>query len=659
MRIKAGTRGSLLARKQTQSTLDALGIAYEICIMQTPGDRDLTTDLRISPADFFTRDLDDALRSGVIDCAVHSAKDLPEVIPEDIDWFWVSWSEDPADAWILPKGRTWESLPAQPRLGISSERRADYARKALPDAQLLPIRGAIDARLEQLDRGDFDCLIMAIAALKRLNLEDRITRPISLIDLPPPDGQGRLAITFRKGDPVMGKLRLRYMKAVRFVSAGVGDGELCTLAGVRELAQAEVCIYDTLLGHDLIDHLPPTCHKIFVGKRSGTHAMKQPEISAIICDYARRGFRVVRLKGGDAGLFGRLAEEVEALDALGLPYCVWPGVSALTAATTATGILLTRRAESKGFTVETLRSQGDQTPTVFFMSLSVATEIVARYPAETPVAIVFNAGSYDRTIKRMTVGDLATFKSDTTAPGIIIVGEISRYGFPEHGGALQGKRIWSTASATIAEKARTAILDRSGIPFIQPLISLHVAPEAEAILAQMKTFDDLIVTSPASARILLASRAYDRRDLPRISVCGPGTSAIFEAVGIKPDIMPESDYSTRGLKACLPDLTTRKVLRLRSDKAKWTIGTDCILYHNDPVTIEKLPQVDAIFFASASAVESLYQQHGDAAFNCDLIAMGEPTAIALRAISKEPTVIAITAILDTAIATYAEHLERL
>ena len=91
MTFKAGTRGSELAMLQTRGALDRLTelfpwLSFERVTVATPGDRDLTSDLRGSPADFFTRDLDDALRDGRIDLAVHSAKDLPSPMPEGIDW---------------------------------------------------------------------------------------------------------------------------------------------------------------------------------------------------------------------------------------------------------------------------------------------------------------------------------------------------------------------------------------------------------------------------------------------------------------------------------------------------------------------------------------------------------------------------------------------
>ena len=107
--LRCGTRGSRLALAQTHEALGILasrlaGFAAEVVTFETPGDRDLATPLAKSAPDFFTRDLDDALRDGRIDLAIHSAKDLPQDIADDLDWFWLPNRADPRDAWVRRKG---------------------------------------------------------------------------------------------------------------------------------------------------------------------------------------------------------------------------------------------------------------------------------------------------------------------------------------------------------------------------------------------------------------------------------------------------------------------------------------------------------------------------------------------------------------------------
>ena len=184
------------------------GIAFESVQITSVGDTDRSTDLRESPADFFTRELDDSLLRGDIDLAVHSAKDLPDPLPEGIDWFWLPWRQEPRDALILAKGQKISDLPDNPVIGVSSDRREEYCTNRFPNGIQKNIRGNIEERIEQVDDGSYDIVVMAAAALVRLDLVDRITEWIPLDELEVPEGQGYLAVTFRKGDERMQALRL-------------------------------------------------------------------------------------------------------------------------------------------------------------------------------------------------------------------------------------------------------------------------------------------------------------------------------------------------------------------------------------------------------------------------------------------------------------------
>ena len=201
-------------------------------------------------------------------------------------------------------------------------------------------------------------VIMAGAALIRLGLHSRIAQWFSLSELPVPDGQGRLAITFRAGDRRFLALRDLGVRAVTIVGAGSRDGGSLTLAGREALARAEVCLHDLLLDEGVLRHVPPDCRCIPVGKRAGGHLCDQAGINELLLRHAKRGARVVRLKGGDPGLFGRLGEELTTLAEAGLPWRILPGVSSLVAATTGTGLLLTRREVAGGFTALTPRRAG-------------------------------------------------------------------------------------------------------------------------------------------------------------------------------------------------------------------------------------------------------------------------------------------------------------
>ncbi len=696
-------RGSKLSVTQTSDALERLKkilplLDFKLVPVSTPGDRDKKKDLRVSPADFFTEDLDNALLAGKIDCAVHSAKDLPSHCPDGIDWFWLPWSEDERDVIIMPESenrRIGESEKksksetirnssfvisnSKIRIGVSSVRREEYCRRKFPDAELLPVRGNIEERIAQLDGGEFDMLVMAAAGLNRLGLENRISEYIPSGELPPPEGQGFLAVTFRKNDRLFCEIRKLFVKSIVFAGAGPGDANLATIETVNALKNCEVCLYDALISSELLKYLPETASAVFVGKRSGQHSFKQDQINALIVKFARQGKRLVRLKGGDPTIFGRLAEEIKPLDDLCLPYRVIPGVSSLNAVGV-TGLMLTRRGLSRGFSIMTPRKSGSSKfehvskeerlafPSVFFMGLSETANIAKSlikdgHNKNEPAAIVLSAGNESE--QEIISGSLNEFARAVIkiprgeSPGIFIAGENANPKYVlRKNGALAGKKILLTCSESIMDKAVDEIHDFGGIPVKLSLIKL-VAVQASC---PCNSFDWIAITSPASVKIfieVLKNQKYDFRRLPKIIVCGPGTSDEFGKYGIIPDLKASDDYGAEGLLEIAKLKISRgdRILRFRSDKADerltcelrklGAVVTDELLYRNVPVNYEKLPEFDAVVFTSSSAVESFRDNFGlENLKGKDTVAIGKPTLETLKKfkcksniiLSKEATI---------------------
>jgi uroporphyrinogen III methyltransferase / synthase len=689
--FKAGTRPSSLALTQTRDALDRIeamldGVVFEMVPIASVGDTDRTTDLRESPADFFTRELDDALMRGEVDFAVHSAKDLPSPMPDGIDWFWLPWREEPRDALILAPGRMVSDLPENPVIGVSSERREAYCKRKFPSGIQKTIRGNIEERIAQVDAGDFDIVVMAGAALVRLGLEERVTEWIPIAELEVPEAQGHLAVTFRAGDERLMALRSLFMRSVVFAGAGVGNKELCTVATLHALGQCDLCLYDSLIDKTLLDELPPHAQAIDVGKRCGAHSKEQHETTKLICECVRQSKKVVRLKGGDPGIFGRLAEETEALEQLGIPFRVVPGISALQAATTGTGMLLTRRDVSRGFVALTPRMHGgglarcdaemkDALPVIYYMSIK-AIEPVSRqmledgHSSDTPAALVYNAGGEDERILKTTLGKLIN-QAQTHCikqPGLIIVGDIASYAYKTELGALQGKRILLTCSDAIQQKAADLVRDFGGKPVRFPLIHLQCRRDVQPRFAG---FDWLVATSPSSVRALMriiTDQKIDLRTIPKTMVCGRGTAAEFAEYGLHVDAQPEQGFSAESLIALAGEIVKpgERILRIRSDKAgpdlaialrdKGAEVEDAIFYDNVRVDYEELPPFDAVFFASASGVESLIGQWGvDALAGKATVVIGKPTAEALAKFGLKPDVVAKESTVPRAIESLAGH----
>lgn len=208
--IKIGTRGSRLALWQahyTQHALQEIGIASELVIIKTKGDRiqHLSFD-KIEGKGFFTKEIEEALVRSEIDLAVHSMKDLPTSNPEGLVITAVSYREDPSD-WLLirPKAQVADilfQLKPGARVGTSSARRKAQMLHFRPDIELADIRGNVPTRLEKLRRGDFDAIMLAAAGLVRLELDvsDLHVVRFNPREFVPAPAQGVLAFQTRQDD---------------------------------------------------------------------------------------------------------------------------------------------------------------------------------------------------------------------------------------------------------------------------------------------------------------------------------------------------------------------------------------------------------------------------------------------------------------------------
>ena len=201
MKLRIGSRDSLLAVIQSRLVMDALqaahpGIELELVTMKTTGDKILDRTLdQVGGKGLFVKELDAALQAGRVDLTVHSCKDLPMELPEDLPVVAFLRREDPRDVLALPEGAAeWDvRLPA----GSASPRRRVQLRELFPAAEVRPVRGNVQTRLRKLDEGGYGALVLAAAGLKRLGLERRISRYFEPEELLPAAGQGILAVQCR------------------------------------------------------------------------------------------------------------------------------------------------------------------------------------------------------------------------------------------------------------------------------------------------------------------------------------------------------------------------------------------------------------------------------------------------------------------------------
>jgi uroporphyrin-III C-methyltransferase len=229
---------------------------------------------------------------------------------------------------------------------------------------------------------------------------------------------------------------------VSLVGAGPGDPGLLTRTALARLRRADLVLYDALVDNRVLA-LARHAQRFYVGKRAGRHALSQNEIHALMIRAARRGRRVVRLKGGDPFVLGRGGEEALALQAAGIPFDIVPGVTSVVAAPGMAGIPLTHRGLSAAFFVVSGHDRevfsaaiGAITPNQITLVVlmgyerraTLAAQLVEKgWRDDTPAAIVADGTLPTATVWRGTLGDLAAGRmtARTTAPALIVVGAVA------------------------------------------------------------------------------------------------------------------------------------------------------------------------------------------------------------------------------------------
>jgi hydroxymethylbilane synthase len=208
--VRIGARGSRLSLTQSghvqQAIAKALGVAPEdaeaavpIVIITTTGDRIQDRRLlEVGGKALFTKEIEEAMLDGRVDCAVHSMKDVPAERQPGLVIAAVPEREDPRDAFLSPKYKSIADLPQGARLGTASLRRQAQALHIRPDLEVVLVRGNVDTRLNKLAAGEADAMLLALSGLKRMGLEGEVASLLDPVAAPPAPGQGALAIETRE-----------------------------------------------------------------------------------------------------------------------------------------------------------------------------------------------------------------------------------------------------------------------------------------------------------------------------------------------------------------------------------------------------------------------------------------------------------------------------
>jgi uroporphyrin-III C-methyltransferase len=232
---------------------------------------------------------------------------------------------------------------------------------------------------------------------------------------------------------------------VMLVGAGPGSADLLTVRALRAVEGAQALLYDALVGEDVLALAPRRCLRIRTGKRSGGASMRQDEINSLMLKLARRGLKVVRLKGGDPSVFGRSGEEKDYLEARGVAVEIVPGITAASAAAAQFGFPLTHRDEARRVTFATARvSNGamveggwdagadPETTLAVYMARDAAGAVADRLMREgrsprTPAIVVENAGRPEARMIRTDLAALGATVADArlSGPVLLVIGAVA------------------------------------------------------------------------------------------------------------------------------------------------------------------------------------------------------------------------------------------
>ena len=470
---------------------------------------------------------------------------------------------------------------------------------------------------------------------------------------------------------------------VWLVGAGPGDAGLFTLKGKEVLEKADVVVYDALVGQGVLSMIPDSSERIFAGKRSGHHFLKQDETNRVLLEKALEGKRVVRLKGGDPFLFGRGGEELELLSEHGVPFEIVPGITSAFAVPAYNGIPVTHRDFCSSVHIITghkradheydidFRALADTKGTlIFLMGISALSDITsgllkAGMDPKTPAAVLEQGTTADQHRIEAALKDLADVCSRTKVhtPAIIVVGRVTtlsrEFAWYEKL-PLFGIRVVVTRPKELISEM-SAMLRKEGAEVLEiPAIGIVPVKDMQPIHDSIRAlesgnYDWIVFTSSNGVRIFFEEicRVSDLRALSgtKIAVIGRGTEKELKKRGLRPDFIP-SVYDGETLGRELADIcgeNTRFLIpraaignpelpeRLRAVPGAKVddVAVYDTIYESDPVVditgdIEN-GDIDFAVFTSASTVEGFAKAFKDADLSAvNAICIGKQTEAKAR-----------------------------
>lgn len=494
----------------------------------------------------------------------------------------------------------------------------------------------------------------------------------------------------------MAQNRNKQFGKVYLVGAGPGDPGLITLRGAACLGRADLVLYDYLVDPRVLRHTRDGAELVCLGHHSRQRTVEQSEIHERMIEAAQKGRTVARLKGGDPDVFGKTAEETEALRSAGIPYEIVPGVTAALAAGGYAEIPLTHGDHSsclafvtgqerrckKGPALDYPALAGFPGTLVFYMGIRSAADwsqalILGGKSPDTPVAIVRRCTHPDQTVVRCTLGTVAdVIRSERVRPpAITIVGSVAGMG-PDLSWFAARPLFGRTVLVTRPRHQAAALCERfndlGARVLIQPTIEIKPCTDwtpVDSALAELDQYDWLVFSSANGVEHLLSrlfSLGQDLRALGRIKLAaiGPGTADALASWHLKTDLLPDEFRAEALADSLAPHVAGRRMLLARASRGREVLAerllqagahvSQVVVYEStdvrlpDPQVQNALSegQVDWVTVTSSAIAHSAARLFGADLGRVKLASISPITSDTLRSLGYEPTAEATNYTMD-------------
>jgi uroporphyrinogen III methyltransferase/synthase len=472
---------------------------------------------------------------------------------------------------------------------------------------------------------------------------------------------------------------------VYLVGAGPGHPGLITLRGVECLRQADVVLYDYLVNPVIVEHAPLSAELVGLGHHKLGRALSPKEITARMLDEARKGRTVVRLKGGDPSVFGRGADEEEALRAAGIPYEIVPGITAGLAVAAYCEIPITHHEEASAVAMITGRERDEKGEShlgpgladfpgtlIYYMGVRRAAEwsealIEQGKSPETPVAIVRWCSRAQQQTFRCTLGTVAETieQHDVAPPAVIVVGSVVDRA-PETtwfaARPLASARVLVTGSPGTAEPLRDGLTALGADVLTRPTIRVTDPPDwgpVDAALERLEEYDWLVFSSANGVDYLLRrldERGGDVRRLGRVKLAaiGSGTAERLARYSLRADLLPKQFVAESLAQTLVTEAAGHRFLLARTNRGRQVLPEELeraggrvdeiVVYGSvdvdepDPSVVAALEsgEIDWVTVTSSAIARSVIRLYGEALRQTRLASIGPLTSATLRELGYEP-----------------------